>query len=172
MKPYRTLALFTAAAPLLLAACGQKPAAVDSETVLAAIHQAENAQIEALGKGDLAGATAVYGEGATIYVEGMPPATGADAIKANFERQFTDKAFKVAVTEGSNKSWVAASGDLAVTGFTGTWTRTDPASGKPVTGPILNQTVWQKQADGSWKNVSDVNMALPEAAAAAPAGPH
>jgi ketosteroid isomerase-like protein len=166
------LACALAAAPIILiAACSQpaEPPAADADAVLAAIHEVENAQLEALNNGDTAGGAVVYGEGATLYVDGTSPATGADAIQAHMEAMLSDPGFNVSMDEGSYKSWVAASGDLAVTSFTGLFSRTDTETGEVVTEPVVNQTVWQKQANGSWKNVHDVNMVYVGEAAEAPA---
>jgi ketosteroid isomerase-like protein len=59
-------------------------------------------------------------------------------------------------------SLIAASGDLAVTTGSYEFTFTDPATGEPTAQHGMNQSVWQKQTDGAWKNVSDFNVALPE----------
>mgnify|MGYP000386248845 CR=1 FL=1 len=168
----RRLSLVTVAIPvMLIAACSQpdEAPAADPDAVLAAIHEVENGQLEALNANDLAGGVAVYGEGATLYVDGMAPAVGAEAIQAHMAAMFSDPGFNVEMDENSYKSWVAASGDLAVTSFTGLFSRTNEESGDVVTEPVVNQTVWQKQADGSWKNVHDVNMVYVAEAAEAPA---
>jgi ketosteroid isomerase-like protein len=168
----KRLACALAAAPIILISACSQPAetpAVDPDAVLAAIHEVENGQLEALNSNDLAGGVAVYGEGATLYVDGTSPATGAEAIQAHMEAMLSDPGFDVSMDEGSYRSWVAASGDLAVTSFTGLFSRTDAETGEVVTEPVVNQTVWQKQDDGSWKNVHDVNMVYVEEAAEAPA---
>lgn len=155
--------IFAAIPVVLVAACSQpaETPAADADAVLAAIHEVENAQLEALNDGDIAGGAVVYGEGATLYVDGTSPATGAEAIQAHMEAMLSDPGFNVSMDEGSYKSWVAASGDLAVTSFTGQFSRTNAETGEVVTEPVVNQTVWQKQGDGSWKNVHDVNMVYP-----------
>ena len=157
--------LWGALAPaIVLAGCQQAAnnSAPTSNATLAEIHKAENAQLAALNAKDFAGATAVYGKDAVIWVPGELPLSG-DGLRGYFQKSADDPAYAATMDEGSNKSWVSADGDLAVTQFTGSDTHT--VDGKPVTRRLLNQTVWQKQADGAWKNVSDVNMALPEAAA-------
>lgn len=156
-----------AALPLvLLAACNQAAAPADPDAVMTAIHEVENGQMKAINARDAAGAGAVYAPDAMFYVPGQDPVSGSEAIAANFAEGIKDPAYAVTADEGSNRSWVAASGDMAATSFTGTWTRT--VDGKVTTDRLVNQTVWQKQADGSWKIASDMNMTLP-AAATAPA---
>jgi ketosteroid isomerase-like protein len=159
MKNRLTFAI-TAVPFVLLAGCEQaaETPAVDPDAVLAAIHEAENMQLAALQNDDVAGAVAVYGEGAALYVDREVPAIGPAAIQANMEAMFSDPGFNAEMDEGSYKSWVSASGDMAVTSFTGQFSRTNAETGEVVTEPMVNQTVWQKQADGSWKNVHDVNM--------------
>ena len=93
---------------------------------------------------------------------GAGPVSG-EAIKTSFDAMLKDPAFKLEPIEGGESAWVGASGDLAVTGFAATMTATGD-DGKVTSGPILNQTVWKKQEDGSWKFVSDVNAAYPATA--------
>lgn len=38
-----------------------------------------------------------------------------------------------------------------------------PATGKVVREPLVSQTTWAKQADGSWKSVNDINAVYPGA---------
>ena len=52
---------------------------------------------------------------------------------------------------------------MAVTTFTARFTPTDATSGKPVTVPIGNQTVWRKAEGAPWQIVSDYNVVLPAA---------
>ena len=160
----RSLAL-AAASLALLGACTQKPEAADPEIAIAGISRAEETQAAALGRKDLDGAVAVFAEDATLYMQGMPPAMGREAIKAVNERVLKDPALNVVIDEASRKWWVSASGDLATTTYTSAWTHTDASSGKPVTERLVSQTTWERQADGTWKNVSDINAAYPAAAA-------
>jgi ketosteroid isomerase-like protein len=51
---------------------------------------------------------------------------------------------------------VAKSGDVAYTQGAYTMTMTDSATKKPITDKGSYVTVYKKQADGSWKAVSDI----------------
>ena len=148
-------------ATVLLASCAQKPQAAEPRDVIAAIARAEEAQSEALGRGDLEGAVAIFADDATVYMQGHPPARGKAAIKALNERVLKDPALNVAIDKGSRKWWIAASGNLATTTYSSAWTHTDARSGKPLTEQLISQTTWQKQPDGSWKNVADINAVYP-----------
>lgn len=164
--PSMKWSLVIAAASLaLLGACTQKPENTDPEKVVAAINKAEEAQAAALGRKDFDGAVAVFAEDATLYMQGMPPAVGRDAIKAVNERVLKDPALNVVIDETSRKWWVSASGDLATTTYTSAWTHTDASSGNSVTERLVSQTTWERQADGTWKNVSDINAVYPAAVA-------
>ena len=146
----------------LLAACG---AAADPDEVLQTVRATEQAQLEAVAAKDLRGAIRNYEPGAVLVAPGGAPVTGAAAIEGAYAALIGDPNFKIAMEPG--KSWAAASGELAVTTATGTVTTTDAASGAPVTVPIANQTVWQREDGVGWKIASEVNTSLPAPVAAA-----
>jgi len=67
---------------------------------------------------------------------------------------------------------VAKSGDLAYTQGTYSMAMTDPATKNVVNDHGSYVTVYKKQADGSWKSVSDiVTSAVPPPAPAPPSAP-
>lgn len=150
----------------LLGACTQKVEAFNRDKVIAAIQNAEMEQAAALARNDLDGAMAVFAEDATLYVPGMQVARGRAAIKAANERALKDPALNVVLDETSRQWWVSASGDLATTTYTYAWTHTDADSGKPVREQAVSQTTWTRQADGSWKNVLDLNTVYTPSATA------
>lgn len=146
-----------ALAPIaLLAACGSS---ADPDAVLEAVHATEQAQLQAIASKDLRGAVRNYRDDAILVAPGNPPATTGEAIAAVFDEMLQDPNFKVDIEPGPG--WVAESGEMAVTTFTGTMTSTDPDSGEPVTVTIGNQTVWNKPTGKPWQIVSDYNVALP-----------
>jgi uncharacterized protein (TIGR02246 family) len=127
--------------------------------VLDAIHQVEAAQMTAFDAKDIDGSLAPYADSSAFATSGMPYASGRDALRSVFGGMLADPNVHLELTPKG--SFVSASGDLAVTTADYVHTFTDPGTGKPVSETGVNQTVWQKQADGSWKNMSDFNVSLP-----------
>ena len=165
MRSICTTTILAAALPLALLASCNKPAAEaaasDPKAALEAIHKTEAGQMEAFGKKDIGGATGLYAADATMIAPGEKPVNGSQAITGRFTALINDPGFTVTPDEKSAYGWVAASGDLAVTGWTGETSMTG-TDGKVAKKPMANQTVWKKQDDGSWKIQSDVNAYLPE----------
>lgn len=149
-----------AAAPLaLLAACNQASApAVDKAAEQAAIEAVENAQISAINAHDAAGMAAPYTADAVLYMPDSAPVSG-DAIAGAMAEMVKDEALAVSIDEGSQTVFIADSGDMATTVFTGKMTVTG-ADGAPAVLPMAVQTLWLKE-DGSWKIARDFNMELP-----------
>ena len=146
-----------ALAPLTwLAACGS---AADPDAVLETVRATEQAQLQAFDSRDLRGAVRNYAEGAVVVTPGRAPAADGEAIADAFDALLSDPNFRIEVTPGAG--WTSESGDLAVTTATGLITTTDAASGKPVTMPIANQTVWHKPTGKPWQIVSEYNVTLP-----------
>jgi ketosteroid isomerase-like protein len=145
---------------LLLAACGQS---AEPEAVLETVRMTGQAQYEAIAAKDLQGAMRVYAHDAVLTGHGAAPATGADAIRAAFADRLADPNHAVEVTPGA--AWAAASGDMAVTTSSVRVTRTDPASGQPVTVPVETQTVWRKAQGLPWQIVAEQHTQRPAAPA-------
>jgi len=173
--------LWGAMAPVVLLAACQKAdtdaaapdatapdAATNADAVLASINAVEQGQQTAFNAHDLAGATAVYAPDAMFFDAGSPPQAGIDAIRPGFEAMIGDSGSTIDIKRSG--SWVAQSGELAVTqaNYTQTFTGKD---GKTMTVSGVNQTVWKKQEDGSWKIASDFNGATGDPAPAAAAAP-
>ena len=152
----RTRLLALAALPLL-AACSS----ADPREVLDTVRATESTQLQAMAAKDLRGATRNYDPAAVLLTPGGAPVTGAAAIEQQYGALFADPNFAIAMKPG--EGWAAESGELATTTATGTVTTTDAASGKPVTVPIVNQTVWRRADGVGWKIVSEHNAALPAA---------
>jgi len=124
----------------------------------------EQAQLQAISADDLQGAVRLYDPEAVMIAPGSAPVVGAAAIRNAFEALLADPNLDVKVTPGSG--WASASGELAVTTFTAEFTTPDPGTGKPVTTPMENQTVWRKARSGTWTIVLDANVAPSSAAGA------
>lgn len=156
--------VLSAAALLLLGSCSDKsseeatPAEDTASADLSAIRQAEQEQLAAMAAGNADAAVRPYSPSATLVVPGSPPLVGLEAISGAFKVMLGDSAFAYDLT--SDETWIAGSGDLAVTtgSFTNTYTE---ATGQPTTIGGHNQTVWQKDNDGNWKIVSDYNVNTP-----------
>lgn len=157
MKPARLPAALLALAPLALTACSH-PAGNDSAAALDAVHKVEEAQITAFNADDLEGGLAAYTRDSAFIAPGTPWLVGRDAIRGAFKDMLADPAAMLRLTPKGG--FVAKSGDLAVTTADYDFTHTDAATGKPMTDHGVNQTVWVKQDDGSWKNLSDVNVSI------------
>jgi len=152
--------LLALAALPLLAACG----AANPDEVLGTVRDTEQTQLQAVAAKDVRGATRNYDPAAVVLAPGGASVNGVAAIEAEYRRLLADPAFNIAMTP--DKGWASESGELAVTTATGTVTTTDAASGKPVTVPIANQTVWHKANGVGWQIVSEHNTALPSVAPA------
>lgn len=153
-------ALFLAAVSFFtLSACGTS---VDPAEALDAVRLTEKAHHDAIAAKDLDGVKRKYADNATLMLPDTAPASGRDAVGATYEAWFADPNFAIDLTEGPG--WAASSGDLAVTTYTAQVTMTDE-SGRAVTVPVANQTVWRRADGAPWQIVSDFNAELPVRAA-------
>lgn len=135
----------------------EKAAQQDPAQARDAILKAQSSRVDALNKGDVDGAVAVYAPEATVVVPGQSPITDPAAIRANYASLLGDDKLRMSITPG--RIWVSAGADFAVT-----------TSQIKIMGPeadatngidSTNQAVWQRQADGTWKIVSEYSVALP-----------
>jgi uncharacterized protein (TIGR02246 family) len=101
-----------------------------------------------------------YAEDALVLSPHMPLIAGRDKIQAGLTTLMADPNF--ALTFHATQVEAAKGGDLVYT--IGEYARTvsDPVSKQPVTDKGHYLTVWKKQADGTWKVVTDMdNSELP-----------
>jgi uncharacterized protein (TIGR02246 family) len=109
-----------------------------------------------------------YTDEAVLMSPGAGPSTGKDAIRSALQEMVGDNALVLSFT--ADRVEVAKSGDMAYTQGGYTMTITNPATKKPVNDKGSYVTVYKKQADGSWKAVSDIaTSATPPAMPAAKA---
>jgi ketosteroid isomerase-like protein len=95
-----------------------------------------------------------------VLLPNEPIVTGKDNILAAVKPMMADPNF--ALQFQPTKADVAKSGELGYTQGTYTMTMTDPKTKQPMTDKGKYVTVYKKQADGSWKAVSDIiNSDLP-----------
>ncbi|HYJ52664.1 MAG TPA: DUF4440 domain-containing protein [Allosphingosinicella sp.] len=164
------------AATLLAAGCQQaqsgNTAAATAPADTAAIADAIRAQ-ETQWAADYAARNADaivahYAPDGALASPGAPLAVGPEAVRAADREMLADPAFQL--TFGNDRIQVAASGDLAYSRGRFTLHITDPGTHQPATIAGNYLTVWQKQADGSWKAVED--FVTPGPAPAAPPAVH
>jgi uncharacterized protein (TIGR02246 family) len=112
---------------------------------------------------DLEKITAHSADDAVLIAPGAQPSTGKEAIHSMLKDMVGDNALSLSFE--ASRVDVAKSGDVAYTQGSYTMTMTDPATKKPISDKGSYVTVYKKQADGSWKAVSDI------ASSATPPGP-
>ena len=106
--------------------------------------------IEAMHKGDLEAAVALYEPNATLVLDSGEVITGQAAIR---EAARSYLALKPKFTQ-EVKALLGGDGDLALTSSTWSVTGID-AEGKPFMGKGKSMEVVRRQADGTWRFVID-----------------
>lgn len=94
-----------------------------------------------------------YAKDAALANPGAPLVAGEEGIRAATKEFAADPNLQVQFA--SDRIQVGRAGELAYTRGHFTMRSTDPATHKPRTDSGNYLTVWQKQADGSWKAVED-----------------
>jgi uncharacterized protein (TIGR02246 family) len=142
---------------LALDACGtaahEEPAAADTRAIADQLRAGEADWNRHYADKDAAKLAGMYASDAALANPGAPLVTGKDAIGKAVTAFVADPRLKVSFA--SDRIQVARSGDLAYTRGHFTMESTDPATRKGRTDSGSYLTVWQKQADGSWKAVED-----------------
>lgn len=94
-----------------------------------------------------------YAADATVYLAGMPKATGPQAIRTAWSEMLS--APGGSVQWAAEKAEVSAAGDVGYT--TGAYKMTmNNAAGNPATETGKYVTTWRKQPDGQWKVAEDI----------------
>ena len=138
---------------MMMAACNQAPPDTHDADV-AAIKS-----LEATWNQDYAGKNpdklaTYYSDDAVLMVPGMAPAAGKDAIHTMLNGMVADPALSLKFQ--SSRVDAAKSGEFAYSQGSYTLTMTDPNTKQLVNDHGSYVTVYHKQADGSWKVVSDI----------------
>lgn len=94
-----------------------------------------------------------YAPDASVFVPGMPIATGTAPIREAFTKLTSMPGFLLQWTVA--KADAGTSGDLGYTSGAYEMSVND-ATGKPTTDKGKYVTVWKKQTDGQWKVVADI----------------
>ena len=150
MRSFNSIIAVSAA--LFLSSCFSAPKN-DPAAIVAQLKASEAKWNRAYADHDAVALAAAYAPDAALANPGAALVTGADAIRKETASFASDPNLKVAFA--SDRIQVARSGDLAYTRGHYTLTMSDPATKKPVDSGGNYLTVWQKQADGSWKAVED-----------------
>ena len=137
---------------LTIVACNQTPDTHDAD--VAALKAGEAQWVQDFAAKDVDKVVAHYTDDATLMPPGMAPATGKAAILPMVKEMLADPA--LALKFSATRVEVAKSGDLGFTQGTYTMTMTDPATKQVVNDHGTYLTTYMKQADGSWKAVSDM----------------
>lgn len=127
--------------------------ALDPAVVRADIEAANGRFAEAMKKGDKATMLANYTADVVVMMPGAPATRGTAALDSTFAAflaQVTIKEVTFTTTD------VMVDGHLAIETGTFEWTLT-PKKGADVKEKGKYLTVWQHQADGSWKIIRDIN---------------
>ena len=154
MHPRTLLALSSFA--LLSAACQPAPPpppADESASAAEAIKAADAAWEKVFTSKDTAAALAAMEPTAAMLSPNAPIASGADQVRAAVVGMWGLPALSLHWTATTAEA--AKSGDLGYTRGTYELTFND-AKGKPMSDKGKYVTVWRKQADGTWKVVTDI----------------
>jgi uncharacterized protein (TIGR02246 family) len=108
---------------------------------------------------DVAKMVAHYADDATLMGPGMPVATGKDAIRATIQEMVSDP--NLSLHFQPQRVEIARSGEMGFTQGMYHMTMTDPKTKQKVSDQGSYVTVYRKQADGSWKAVSDIASSGP-----------
>lgn len=155
MKAFAALCGTTALA-LALAGCNQAPApAPDTHDAdVKAIGDLETQWNKDYEAKDADKVSTYYADDSVLMASGMAAVSGKDAIHAALKHMVTDSALSLKFH--ATKVDVAKSGDVGYAQGSYTMTMTDPATKKVMNDHGSYVTVYRKQADGSWKAVSDI----------------
>jgi uncharacterized protein (TIGR02246 family) len=134
----------------LVCACNR--VTVDSDS--RAIQSLEENQNRDFNKKDVSDLLGYYADDAVMIAPGEPTAKGKKELQAALTQLVSDPAFSLHFR--ANEIRVAKSGDLAYTQGTYVLTATDPESHKTINDKGSYVTTYGKQADGSWKILTDI----------------
>lgn len=140
------------AAIAVLAGCDtyEKP---DTKAIEQQLQASEARWNRAYAERDAKALAGMYADDAALANPGEKLVRGKAAIEQATAAFAADPNLKVAFE--TDRIQVARSGDLAYTRGRYTLTMTDPGTDRPETSTGYYLTVWQRQADGSWKAAED-----------------
>ena len=154
-----------AVAAIAIAGCASDKPGDDPAKIAADIKAQEAKWAQAFAAKDSEAIAGFYADDAEIVEAGAPVAASNTERRKAIQALLTDPNFKLSFA--SDRELAAKSGDLAYSRGHYSITTTDRATNKPVSGSGSYLTVWQKQADGSWKAAEDFITPGPAPTAAA-----
>ncbi len=137
---------------LLLAGCG---GGKDPAAVVDAVRATEQAQLQSLAADDLVGVVRLYADDAVLVRPDGSRIVGGAAIADEYGALIADENFALSIEPVGG--WGSAADDLAVLTSNVDFTTSDPETGEPATLPMFSQTVWRREAAGTWMIVSAFN---------------
>jgi uncharacterized protein (TIGR02246 family) len=142
-----------------LSGCGSAPPppapAMDVAAEQAKVKDIEAGWVKEVVAKDVEKLAGHYTDDAVMMAPGMPAFKGKDAIRGAWKMMLDDPNFKL--TFSSDRVEISKAGDFAFSKGTYASTMTNPKTKKPVDDKGSYVTVFQKQADGGWKAVEDIN---------------
>ena len=150
---------------MMMAACNQTADTHDAD--VQAIKNLETTWNQDYSSKNAERLAAYYSDDAVLMAPGMAPAAGKDAIHTMVAQMTTDPALTLKFQ--ASKIDTSKSGDLAYSQGSYTMTMTNPATKQVDNDHGSYVTVYHKQADGSWKVVSDIATSSVPPPAPAPA---
>ena len=135
-----------------------QPDTVEQESLGEELMDLSRAWSDAFARGDLEAVLSYWADDATVMAPGQPPIRGKEAIREYIMGTRDIPGFRVCWEP--LEAHVAASGDLAYLIERLSTTVADE-TGASVTEYKKVVTVWERQPDGSWKNVVDMWNADP-----------
>jgi uncharacterized protein (TIGR02246 family) len=156
--------LLDSIALIALTAVSAAVAANSDSSTEQALRDLESQWTAAAGAKDIDKTVSFYADDATVLPANAPVATTKEAIRNLWQGLFNSPGLKISWRP--TKVEVAKGGDMAY--VTGTYELSmNDASGNPVNDHGKYVTVWEKQANGSWKCGADIwNSDLPATPAA------
>ena len=151
-----TLTLLPVSVFAILVGCAQAPPAVvdNREADAQAIVAVEETAAKGWDAKNGDQIASIYAPDASLLIPNMPTVKGAD-VKGMMKEMLADPNLSLKFVNG--KTEVAKSGDIGYTQGTYAMTSSDPKTKKAMLEKGRYLTVFAKQADGSWKAVSDMN---------------
>lgn len=153
MKHFTTLC--GAAVVALLVTTGSLTAADSRDAAVQALKDNEAQWNRDFASKDVEKLVRHYADNAVLMAPGMPASSGKEAIRKVLSGMLGDPALSLKFQ--ASRVEIAKSGDMAYTQGSYTMTMTDPSNPKQMIhdhGSYV--TVYGKQADGSWKALTDI----------------